>query len=89
VSKFGGILSHNLLIISLKKFLLARLILQNKRKQKEEEKRIGDKNLSWKAGPPRFGWFVAFGVLTGCVAWLTTSGIYWFEDLFDRMPGNY
>ena len=34
-------------------------------------------------------WFVAFGVLMGCVAWLTTRGIYWFEDLFDRMPGNY
>ena len=30
-----------------------------------------------------------FGVLMGCVAWLTTRGIYWFEDLFDRMPGNY
>src|SRR5271169_1042969 len=34
-------------------------------------------------------WFIAFGVLMGFVAWLTTRGIYWFEDLFDRMPGNY
>jgi len=33
--------------------------------------------------------FVAFGVLMGFVAWLTTRSIYWFEDLFDRMPGNY
>ena len=34
-------------------------------------------------------WFLPFGVLMGCVAWVTTRGIYWFEDLFDGMPGNY
>src|SRR5262249_7594040 len=34
-------------------------------------------------------WFVLLGVLSGVVAWLTTRGIYWFEDFFDRMPGNY
>ena len=34
-------------------------------------------------------WFALFGLLTGLVAWLTTRSIYWFEDLFDRMPGNY
>jgi chloride channel protein, CIC family len=34
-------------------------------------------------------WFVVLGVLMGLVAWLTTRGIYWFEDLFDRVPGNY
>jgi CIC family chloride channel protein len=33
--------------------------------------------------------FVVFGLLMGIVAWLTTRSIYWFEDLFDRMPGNY
>jgi chloride channel protein, CIC family len=33
--------------------------------------------------------FVVFGLLMGGVAWLTTRSIYWFEDLFDRMPGNY
>lgn len=31
---------------------------------------------------------VAFGVLIGCIAWLTARGIYWFEDLFDRTPGD-
>jgi CIC family chloride channel protein len=33
--------------------------------------------------------FVAFGLLVGLVAWVTTRCIYRFEDLFDRMPGNY
>lgn len=34
-------------------------------------------------------WFVPFGLLIGCAAAATSRGIYWFEDLFDRMPGNY
>src|SRR5262249_48292415 len=33
--------------------------------------------------------FVGAGVLGGLMAWLMTRGIYWFEDLFDAMPGNY
>jgi chloride channel protein, CIC family len=33
--------------------------------------------------------FAIFGLFMGGVAWLTTRSIYWFEDLFDRMPGNY
>jgi CIC family chloride channel protein len=33
--------------------------------------------------------FVLFGVLLGIVAWVMTRGIYWFEDFFDAMPGNY
>lgn len=33
--------------------------------------------------------FVGFGLVIGLVAWLTTRSIYWFEDLFDAMPGNY
>lgn len=33
--------------------------------------------------------FVGFGLLIGLVAWLMTRSIYWFEDLFDAMPGNY
>lgn len=33
--------------------------------------------------------FLLLGVLLGAVSWLTTRGIYWFEDFFDRMPGNY
>lgn len=32
---------------------------------------------------------VAFGLLLGVLAWMLTRGIYWFEDLFDAMPGNY
>ena len=34
-------------------------------------------------------WFALFGLLVGVLAWLLTRGIYWFEDLFDAMPGNY
>jgi CIC family chloride channel protein len=34
-------------------------------------------------------WFLAFGLLMGLMAWLMTRSIYWFEDFFDRMPGNY
>jgi CIC family chloride channel protein len=34
-------------------------------------------------------WFALFGLLLGVLAWLLTRGIYWFEDLFDAMPGNY
>jgi CIC family chloride channel protein len=33
--------------------------------------------------------FVVFGMLLGVLAWLMTAGIYWFEDRFDAMPGNY
>jgi CIC family chloride channel protein len=43
------------------------------------------------AGVPVFAlpWFVLFGLLLGIVAWAMTRGIYWFEDFFDAMPGNY
>jgi len=34
-------------------------------------------------------WFVLLGLLLGVVAWAMTRGIYWFEDFFDAMPGNY
>ena len=33
--------------------------------------------------------FVVFGMLLGVLAWPMTAGIYWFEDRFDAMPGNY
>jgi len=32
---------------------------------------------------------LALGVMIGLVACLTTRGIYWFEDRFDALPGNY
>ena len=34
-------------------------------------------------------WFALFGLLIGVLAWALTRGIYWFEDLFNSMPGNY
>ena len=34
-------------------------------------------------------WFVLFGLGLGVVAWAMTRGIYWFEDFFDAVPGNY
>jgi CIC family chloride channel protein len=34
-------------------------------------------------------WFALLGLLLGVVAWAMTRGIYWFEDFFDAMPGNY
>src|SRR5206468_928169 len=34
-------------------------------------------------------WFVLFGLLLGLTAWIMTRGIYWFEDFFDSLPGNY
>ena len=34
-------------------------------------------------------WFVLFGLLLGLAAWAMTRGIYWFEDFFDSLPGNY
>ena len=34
-------------------------------------------------------WFVLFGLLMGVAAWAMTRGIYWFEDVFDSLPGNY
>ncbi len=33
-------------------------------------------------------WFVLFGLILGVLAWALTRGVYWFEDLFDAMPGN-
>jgi CIC family chloride channel protein len=36
-----------------------------------------------------FPWFVLFALLMGVIAWVTTHAIYWFEDLFDALPGNY
>ena len=32
--------------------------------------------------------FVPFGILMGLVAYCFVRGIYWAEDLFDKMPGN-
>jgi chloride channel protein, CIC family len=42
-------------------------------------------------GVPRavFPCFILFGLLMGLVAWVLSRAIYWFEDLFDAMPGNY
>jgi CIC family chloride channel protein len=34
-------------------------------------------------------WFVPCGLAIGLLATLTTRAIYWFEDRFDAMPGNY
>ena len=33
--------------------------------------------------------FVLFALLMGVMAFVVTRAIYWFEDLFDAMPGNY
>ena len=33
--------------------------------------------------------FLIFGVLVGLASLLFVRGIYWFEDLFDGIPGNY
>jgi CIC family chloride channel protein len=38
---------------------------------------------------PVLPWFALLGLILGVLAWLLTRGIYWFEDLFDAMPGNY
>ncbi|MGA7385574.1 MAG: chloride channel protein [Methylocella sp.] len=38
---------------------------------------------------PVLPWFALLGLIVGVLAWLLTRGIYWFEDLFDAMPGNY
>jgi CIC family chloride channel protein len=34
-------------------------------------------------------WFVVCGIAVGLLATLMTRAIYWFEDRFDAMPGNY
>ena len=34
-------------------------------------------------------WFLVCGLLVGLLAALFTRAIYWFEDRFDAMPGNY
>lgn len=33
--------------------------------------------------------FIIFGVLVGLLATVFVRSIYWFEDQFDKMPGNY
>jgi chloride channel protein, CIC family len=38
---------------------------------------------------PVLPWFALLGLILGALAFLLTRGIYWFEDLFDAMPGNY
>ncbi|HEY8033613.1 MAG TPA: chloride channel protein [Methylocella sp.] len=38
---------------------------------------------------PVLPWFALLGIILGVLAWLLTRGIYWFEDLFDALPGNY
>ena len=38
---------------------------------------------------PVLPWFALLGLILGVLAWLLTRGIYWFEDFFDAMPGNY
>ena len=44
---------------------------------------------AWRCRSTFFSWFILFGLLMGLMAWAMTRGIYWFEDLFDAMPGNY
>ncbi len=34
-------------------------------------------------------WFLLCGLVIGLLATLMTHAIYWFEDRFDTMPGNY
>ena len=34
-------------------------------------------------------WFLLCGLVIGLLATLMTRAIYWFEDRFDAMPGNY
>ena len=34
-------------------------------------------------------WFLLCGLAIGLLATLMTRAIYWFEDRFDAMPGNY
>jgi len=34
-------------------------------------------------------WFVICGIAVGLLATLMTRAIYWFEDRFDAIPGNY
>jgi CIC family chloride channel protein len=34
-------------------------------------------------------WFLLCGLAVGLLATVTTRAIYWFEDRFDAMPGNY
>jgi CIC family chloride channel protein len=36
-----------------------------------------------------FPWFALFGLLIGVAAVAMLRGIYWFEDRFDAIPGNY
>jgi chloride channel protein, CIC family len=38
---------------------------------------------------PVLPWFAVLGLIVGVLAWLMARGMYWFEDLFDAMPGNY
>ncbi len=40
------------------------------------------------AQPGFLALFIPFGILMGLIAWVFVRGIYWAEDLFDRMPGN-
>ena len=40
------------------------------------------------AGPGFLVLFLPFGIVMGLVAFVFVRGIYWAEDLFDRMPGN-
>ncbi|WP_206098403.1 chloride channel protein [Oleiagrimonas sp. MCCC 1A03011] len=40
------------------------------------------------SGMPALAAYVVLGLLTGVAAMAFTRSIYWFEDLFQRMPGN-
>ncbi len=39
--------------------------------------------------PVCLGVFLVFGVIVGLASLLFVRGIYWFEDIFEAMPGNY
>ncbi len=36
-----------------------------------------------------YPWFLLLGVIVGALAWAMTRGVYWMEDRFDALPGNY
>jgi len=48
-------------------------------------------SLIWSHGetPRVLAIFAILGLLTGVLASILTNGIYWFEAIFDTMPGNY
>ena len=39
--------------------------------------------------PEMFAAYLLLGIAIGLCAWLFMRSIYWFEDMFDALPGNY